>query len=184
MNTRLAAFLLVCSGVNDVVRLSSPTDALAVAVPDLVEVSLPYDFPLVDGYAEMPVRVGQSGIHLEAFVGADPNPDTVQAGEQFLLTVRYVNDEGIVIPDLSSTVDVQVRHAETGDPGVGTLSNTRFEVLQGQRVVPEVYTFAEPIVLVIQDEASNSAITEPVTVLGTTNVEGKTWSKVKENYRW
>jgi len=114
-------------------------------------------------FTEFPVD--ETGVHLEAFVGANTSPDTYQAGEQFVLTVKIVNDAGSVIVDLSSNVDVSVRHASSGDAGRGVLARTGFQVTQGIELVPETYTFAEPIVLEVRDEAGNIARTEAVTIL-------------------
>jgi hypothetical protein len=58
-----------------------------------------------------------------------------------------------------------VQNASTQDPGRGTLLNAEFQLLQGQAVVPETYTFAEPIVLIVRDDLGNSpAATEVITV--------------------
>jgi hypothetical protein len=162
----------------DVIRLSS-TDALA---------QLPSDTPMTDGVATMPVRLStggfqqitaqnlsqsmptsttqvraiSSGFHLEATV----TPTLVQAGEAFTLTVRVTNDAGSVMQEINSFVTVEVQNASTEAPGRGTLANREFQLLQGQRAVQETYTFAEPIVLIIVDDAGNApAVTEPVTVV-------------------
>jgi len=165
-------------GATDMVRITC-TDPLA---------ELPSDAALVDGQVEMVLRLStggyqqitatnldqpampasttqvraiSSGLHLEA----DIAPTTVQAGEAFSLTVRAVNDAGSVIQEINSFVDVVVRNASTQEPGCGTLLNTRFQLLQGQRTVQQTYTCAERIVLVVSDEAGNiPAITDVLDV--------------------
>jgi hypothetical protein len=103
-----------------------------------------------------------SGFHLEAEV----SPTTLQAGEPFNLTVKVTNDAGSVIQEINSSVTVEVQNASTQDPGRGVLLNTEFQLLQGQRTVAETYTFAEPIVLVVRDDAGNvPAVTEVITIL-------------------
>jgi hypothetical protein len=166
-------------GVTDVVHLTS-TDQLA---------QLPNDTPLVDGRADMVVRLATggfqqltvsdvtapsvpgsstqvraitSGFHLEAEV----NPTTARAGEPFTLTVRVTNDAGAVIQEINSFVTIAIQNASTQDPGRGTLLVTQFQLLQGQRSVSETYTFAESIVLIASDDAGNQpAATEPITIL-------------------
>jgi hypothetical protein len=166
-------------GVSDVIRITS-NDALA---------ELPPDEAMVDGVAQMNMRLStggfqqitasnvtqpampasttqvraiSSGFHLEA----DVAPTTVQAGEAFMLTVKVTNDAGSVIQEINSAVTVEVQNASTQDPGSGTLLNTQFQLLQGQRSMSETYTFAEEIVLVVRDDAGNTpAVTEPITVL-------------------
>lgn len=167
------------AGVGDVVRLTS-NDPLA---------ELPPDAPLVDGAAQLNVRLSTggyqqitasnvtqpqilpsttqvraitSGLHLEAVV----TPATVKAGDPFSLTVSVTNDAGAVIQEINTAVTVEVRHATTQEPGRGVLANTSFQLLQGQRTVMQSYTFAEPVVLVVSDEAGNTpALTEVLTVL-------------------
>jgi hypothetical protein len=166
-------------GVTDVVRITS-NDPLA---------ELPPDEAMVDGVAQMSVRLStggfqqitasnvaqpamptsttqvraiSSGFHLEAEVA----PTTVLAGEAFTLTVKVTNDAGSVIQEINSAVTVEVQNASTQDPGRGTLLNTQFQLLQGQRSMSETYTFAEEIVLIVRDDAGNTpAVTEPITVL-------------------
>jgi hypothetical protein len=162
---------------SDVIRLSS-TDGLAV---------LPSDTPMTNGVATMAVRLStggfqqitaqnvtqsmptsttqvraiSSGFHLEAEV----TPTMVQAGEAFTLTVKVTNDAGSVIQEINSFVTIEVQNASTQDPGRGTLLNTEFQLLQGQRAIQETYTFAEPIVLIVRDDAGNApAATEVITV--------------------
>lgn len=167
------------TGVSDMVHLTS-NDPLA---------ELPPDAAMVDGVAQMSVRLStggfqqitasnvtqpampvsttqvraiSSGFHLEAEV----SPTTVQAGEAFTLTVKVTNDAGSVIQEINSSVDVEVQNASTQDPGRGTLLNSQFQLLQGQRAMSETYTYAEQIVLIVRDDAGNTpAVTEPITVL-------------------
>jgi hypothetical protein len=107
------------------------------------------------------VRAISSGFHLEAEV----DPTDVQAGEQFTLTVKVTNDAGSVIQEINSFVTIEIQNASTQEPGRGTLSNTQFQLLQGQRTMPEFYTYAEPIVLIVRDDAGNDpAATEVITV--------------------
>ena len=186
------------TGVSDLVRVISPTDARAYSMPDSVE--LPHDFALVDGHGEMRVRmtsggfqqlmasnvtqpsmppsttqmeVIETGFHLQAFMGPDNQPDTAQAGEQFALTVRLTNDAGSVINEgAASNAFVNVTVFQAGGsgqrlPARGRLDNTRFQLLQGERVMPEFYTFAEPIILEIQHDATEiqPATTERITIV-------------------
>ncbi|UCE03726.1 MAG: hypothetical protein JSW67_05940 [Candidatus Latescibacterota bacterium] len=167
------------SGVTDVVAITS-NDPLA---------QLPPDAAMVDGLADMVIRLStggfqqitasnvsnpgipssttqvraiSSGFHLEAEV----TPTTVQAGEPFTLTVAVTNDAGSVIQEINSSVEIEVQNASTQDPGAGTLSQTQFQLLQGQRSVALTYTFSEPIVLIIRDDAGNEpAVSEVITVL-------------------
>jgi hypothetical protein len=166
------------SGITDVVRITSG-DPLA---------ELPADTALTDGAAALNVRLStggfqqitasnvtqpgmpvsttqvraiSSGFHLEAEV----TPAAVQAGEAFTLTVKVTNDAGSVIQEINSSVTVEVQNASTQAPGQGTLLNTEFQLLQGQRSVQETYTFAESIVLVVRDDAGNTpAVTEVIAV--------------------
>jgi hypothetical protein len=167
------------TGVSDVIRITS-SDPMA---------ELPSDTPLVDGEASMSIRLStggyqqitasnvtqpgmpssttqvrmiSSGFHLEAEV----SPTRVQAGEAFTLTVKITNDAGSVIQEMNSFVTVEVQNASTREPGRGTLLATQFQLLQGQRSVPETYTFAEAIILIVRDDAGNApAITEVVTII-------------------
>jgi hypothetical protein len=108
------------------------------------------------------VRAISSGFHLEAEV----TPTTVQAGEAFALTVKVTNDAGSIIQEINSAVTVEVQNASTQNPGQGTLLNTQFQLLQGQRTMSETYTFVEEIVLIVRDDAGNTpAVTAPITVL-------------------
>jgi FlgD Ig-like domain len=166
-------------GATDLVHVSSG-DPLA---------SLPPDAALVDGRADMIVRLSTggfqqisvndvtqpsktgsttqvraitSGFHLEATVA----PATARAGEPFTLTVRVTNDAGSVIQEVNSFVTIEIQNANDRSAGRGTLLTTQFQLLQGQRAVSETYTFAEPIVLVARDDAGNApGITNPITIL-------------------
>ena len=156
-------------GVSDVVHISS-SDPLA---------TLPRDTAMVDGQAQMSVRLAtggyqqitasdvsqpsraasttqvraiSSGFHLEAAV----SPARVGAGSPFTLTVRVTNDAGSVIQEINSFVNVEVRSSTGPAAGRGTLLTTSFQLLQGQRSVTETYTFAEPIVIVARDDAGNA----------------------------
>jgi hypothetical protein len=165
------------AGVTDVIRITSG-DPLAELPPDTAMINGRTDVSMrlsTGGFQQITaenlsstmatsttqVRAISSGFHLEA----DVAPVAVQAGEAFTLTVSVVNDAGSVIQEINSFVDVEVRNASSQDPGRGTLLNTRFQLLQGTRSVQETYTFAEPIVLIVRDDAGNApGVTEPVTV--------------------
>jgi hypothetical protein len=166
------------AGVSDVVHLTC-TDPLA---------QLPADTPLVDGEADLVARLATggfqqltvsnvtrpaipgsstqvraitSGFHLEA----ELSQSTARAGEPFTLSVRVTNDAGAVIQEINSFVSIEVQNASTQDPGRGVLLVSTFQLLQGQRVIDETYTFAEPIVLIVRDDAGNQpAVTEPITI--------------------
>jgi hypothetical protein len=165
-------------GVSDIVRITC-SDPLA---------ELPPDTPLVDGSAALNIRLStggyqqitvtnvsqptmpssttqvraiSSGLHLEAEVSST----MVQAGEEFMVTVRARNDAGSIIQEINSSVMVEAQNASTREPGQGTLLTTQFQLLQGQRSIVESYTYAEPIVLVISDdEGSEPAVSEVITV--------------------
>jgi hypothetical protein len=157
------------SGVTDVVHLTS-TDAQA---------TLQGDTPMTDGRADLTVRLASGGYQLFTVsdvtqpskagsstqvrgissgfhLVATANPDSAKAGQPFTLTVQVVNDAGSVIQEVNSFITVQVQNASTRAPGRGTLLTTQFQLLQGQRSVSETYTFAEPIVLVVRDDAGNA----------------------------
>ena len=162
-------------GVTDVVHLTSG-DPLA---------QLPPDQAMVDGVAQMSLRLStggfqlisvsdvtnpsksgsttqvraiSSGFHLEAAV----SPSTARAGEPFTLTVKVTNDAGSVIQEINSFVTVQVKNASTQAAGQGTLLTTQFQLLQGQRAVSETYTFVEPIIIIAHDDAGNAPATSNV----------------------
>jgi len=166
------------NGVNDVVRITSG-DPMA---------ELPADTPMENGVAVMTVRLStggfqqitaenvsrpsmpvsttqvraiSSGFHLEAEV----QPTHVQAGESFDLTVKVTNDAGSVIQEINSLVNITVQNASTQEPGRGTLQTTEFQLLQGQRTMTETYTYAEPIVLVISDDAGNAPAASEVIIV-------------------
>ncbi|MDX2473598.1 MAG: hypothetical protein QNL91_07780 [Candidatus Krumholzibacteria bacterium] len=107
------------------------------------------------------VRAISSGLHLEANIAET----AVQAGVPFTLSVDMVNDAGSIIQEINSEVSVTVRNANTQDAGRGALSATSFQLLQGQRSITLTYTFAEPVILEISDEAgSTPALTEALNV--------------------
>jgi hypothetical protein len=162
-------------GVSDVVRITS-NDPLA---------QLPADQAMVDGRAEMVMRLAtggyqqitvsdvtnpsrqggttqvraiSSGFHLEATVA----PSTARAGDNFTLTVRVTNDAGSVIQEINSFVTIEVQNASSRGQGRGSLLTTQFQLLQGQRSVTETYTFAEPIILIARDDAGNAPATTNV----------------------
>jgi hypothetical protein len=159
-------------GVTDVVRLTSD-DPMA---------TLPADQAMVDGRAEMTVRLARggynqitvsdvtnpaktgsstqvraitSGFHLEASI----SPSNARAGEPFTLTVKVTNDAGSVIQEINSFVTLEVQNASTRQPGRGTLLTTQFQLLQGQRTVSQTYTFVEPILIIARDDAGNAPAT-------------------------
>ena len=158
--------------ITDVVRITSG-DPLA---------QLPPDEAMVDGRADMVIRLAAggyqlitvsdvtnssktgsttqvraitSGFHLEATV----TPSSARAGDLFTLTVKVTNDAGSVIQEINSFVTIQVQNASSGAPGRGTLLTSQFQLLQGQRSVSETYTFTEPIVLIAHDDAGNAPAT-------------------------
>jgi hypothetical protein len=159
-------------GVSDVVRLTC----------DDPGATLPADKAMVDGRAELSMRLARggynlitvrdvtnsartgsstqvraisSGFHLEAAI----SPVAARAGEAFTLIVRVTNDAGSVIQEINSFVTLEVQNASTRAGGRGTLLSTQFQLLQGQRAVSETYTFAEPIVVVAHDDAGNAPAT-------------------------
>jgi hypothetical protein len=164
--------------------VSGPTDMIHLTSGDPLA-QLPADQAMVDGVAEMSMRLStggfqqitasnvskptmptsttqvraiSSGFHLEA----DVSPVNVQAGEQFTLTVKVTNDAGSVIQEINSAVTVTVKNANTQAAGKGKLYNTQFQLLQGQRAMAETYTYAEPIILVVTDDAGNAPATTAV----------------------
>jgi hypothetical protein len=163
------------TGVSDMIRITC-NDPLATLPADAVLVDGRGDFSIrlaTGGFQQinatnlsdplMPISTTQvraisSGLHLEAEV----TPVSVQAGEPFNLTVKVTNDAGAVIQEINSFVSVTVQNASTQDPGAGTLLNTQFQLLQGQRTMPETYTYAEDIVLVVTDDAGNNPAITPV----------------------
>jgi hypothetical protein len=165
-------------GVTDIIRITSG-DPLA---------ELPDDAPMEDGRAVMTLRLStggfqqitasnfsqpsmpvsttqvraiSSGFHLEAEV----SPTHVQAGEEFNLTVKVTNDAGSVIQEINSLVTVEVQNASTQEAGRGVLQTTEFQLLQGQRTIAETYTYAEPIVLIISDDAGNDPAASEVIIV-------------------
>ena len=166
------------TGVSDVIHLTS-NDPLA---------ELPADAPMSNGRADMSMRLStggyqqitasnvtqpvmpvsttqvraiSSGFHLEA----ELTPPMVKAGEEFQLTVKVTNDAGSVIQEINSIVNLTVMNASTQDPGRGDLLVTSFQLLQGQRIVTETYTFVEPIVIVATDDMGNDPAATGVLVV-------------------
>jgi hypothetical protein len=167
------------NGVTDLVHLTS-TDPMATLPADSAMVDGRIDLPLrlaTGGYQQISasdasrpsiggsttqVRAISTGFHLQAAV----TPDSALAGQTFTLTVKVVNDAGSVIQEINSFVTVQVQNAGTRAAGRGTLLTSQFQLLQGQRTVSETYSFAEPIVLVVRDDAGNApGITGPIDIL-------------------
>ncbi len=156
-------------GATDVVRITS-NDPLATLPPNTAMVDGRVDLSVrlaTGGFQQItasdvtnPARTGSttqvraisSGFHLEASV----SPATARAGEAFTLLVRVTNDAGSVIQEINSFVTVEVQNATTQAAGRGALLTTQFQLLQGQRAVSETYTFAEPIVMVVRDDAGNA----------------------------
>jgi hypothetical protein len=165
-------------GVTDVMHITSG-DAGATMPPDAA---------MVDGVAQMNVRLAtggfqqisvsdvtqpsktgsttqvraiSTGFHLEATV----TPSAAPAGGDFTLTVKITNDAGSVIQEINSRVTIDVQNASTQAPGRGTLLTSTFQLLQGQRSITEHYSFAEPIVLIAHDDAGNApAVSNVITI--------------------
>jgi hypothetical protein len=163
------------------------TDVVHITCSD-PNATLPPDEAMVDGRAELPMRLAtggfqqitvsdvtnpsrtgsstqvraiSSGFHLEASI----DRAEARAGEVFNLTVKVTNDAGSVIQEINSSVTLEVQEASSRAPGRGTLLTTQFQLLQGQRIIQETYTFAEPIVIVATDDAGNlPAVTNPITI--------------------
>jgi hypothetical protein len=87
---------------------------------------------------------------------ASVSPSSALAGQAFTLAVRVTNDAGSVIREINSLVTVEVQNASTRAPGRGTLLTTQFQLLQGQRSITETYSFAEPVVFIVRDDAGNA----------------------------
>jgi hypothetical protein len=102
-----------------------------------------------------------SGFHLVATT----SPATARAGEPFTLTVSVTNDAGSVIQEINSQVTLTVLNATTRAAGRGALLPAQFQLLQGQRSVSATYSFAEPIVIVAQDDAGNAPATSNAIVI-------------------
>jgi hypothetical protein len=98
------------------------------------------------------VRAISSGFHLEA----STLESTVRAGDAFRLWVRVTNDAGSVIKEVNSFATIEVQNATTRAVGRGTLAQTEFHLTGGQDTIPETYTYAEPIVLIVRDDAGNA----------------------------
>jgi hypothetical protein len=155
-----------------------PTDVVHIACGDPLA-EIPPDQALVNGRAEMPLRLStggfqtvtvsdvtnptktgssiqvraiSSGFHLVA----SATPSTVRAGDLFTLTVQVQNDAGAVIQEINSSVTIEVQNANTQLPGRGTLSTPEFQLLGGQRSISQTYTASEPIILIAHDNAGNA----------------------------
>lgn len=165
-------------GVSDVMHVTSG-DAGATMPPDAA---------MVDGVAQMNVRLAtggfqqisvsdvtqpsktgsttqvraiSTGFHLEATV----TPSAAPAGGDFTLTVKITNDAGSVIQEINSRVTIDVQNASSQAPGRGTLLTSTLQLLQGQRSITETYSFAEPIVLIAYDDAGNApAVSNVITI--------------------
>ena len=150
------------SGVSDQIGVDC-TDPMAV---------VPASFSLVDGFAEVQIKLSSSGYQLLTLtnlsnpemetahtqmraiesgfhIEAEVHPATVTAGDPFTLSVRIVNDAGAVMTDVNGEVEVAVVNSVTQNPGEGELLATSFQVLQGVRSISQTYTRSEPIVLVV-----------------------------------
>jgi hypothetical protein len=157
------------AGPTDMVRITS-TDPLA---------ELPADQAMVDGRVELPIRLSTGGyqtIQVEDLTNpskiggftevraissgfhlvAETQPTEVKAGDQFTLTVRVTNDAGALIQEVNSAITVEVLNSTSDEPGRGTLLTPQFELQGGERSVPQMYTAAEPIILVVSDDEGSS----------------------------
>jgi hypothetical protein len=76
--------------------------------------------------------------------------------------VQVTNDAGSVIQEINSFVTLEVKQASSLTAGHGSLLTSQFQLLQGQRVLSESYSFAEPIVIVAHDDAGNAPATSNV----------------------
>jgi hypothetical protein len=167
--------------------VTGPTDIVHITCADPLS-QVPADQAMVNGRADMPLRLAtggfqrvtvsdvsnpsrtgsstqvraiSSGFHLVASV----DPPTARAGDLFTLTVKVTNDAGAVISEINSSVTIDVQHASSHATGRGTLSTPQFQLLGGQRSISEMYTYAEPIVLVARDDAGNApATSNPITI--------------------
>lgn len=112
--------------------------------------------------AQTQIRAINSGFHLEVAL----NPERVVAGHEFTLSVSVTNDAGAVMQEFNGRVLVQALNASTGQPGIGQLSTSTFQLQQGRRTISQTYTGAEPIVLVVSDELGNEpGVTNPIHVV-------------------
>ena len=162
-------------GATDVVHITSG-DPLATLPPNQAMVNGTVDLPVrlaTGGFQQISVtdvtnagktgsttqvRAISTGFHLQA----DITPSTAKAGEPFTLTVKVTNDAGSVIQEINSFVTVIVKNAGSQAAGRGTLLNTQFQLLQGQRSISETYTFVEPIIIEAHDDAGNAPATSNV----------------------
>jgi hypothetical protein len=164
--------------------VTGPTDVVHVTCGDPLA-QVPPDQAMVNGRAEMPLRLAtggfqqvtvsdvtnpartgsatevraiSSGFHLEASV----TPSTARAGDFFTLTVKVTNDGGAVISEINSFVTIEVQNASGNAAGRGTLLTPQFQLIAGQRSVSQTYTFSEPIVMIARDDAGNAPATSNV----------------------
>jgi hypothetical protein len=161
--------------------VAGPTEVVHITCEDALA-QVPADQALVNGRAEMPLRLAaggyqqvtvsdvsdpsktgsatqvraiSSGFHLVASV----TPATVQAGAPFTLTVKVTNDAGAVISEINSSVTIEVQDANSHTLRPGTLSTPKFQLLGGQRSITETFTTSGSIVLVARDDAGNAPAT-------------------------
>lgn len=165
-------------------------------VDDLIELictdtlaDLPQTFSLVDGEAEVVIRLStagyqlmtlnnlsnpevqpahtqvraiESGFHIEAEI----HPAEVVAGQPFTLSVRVVNDAGALMQAINSFANVVALNATTEEPGQGDLLVAGFQFHQGVRSMTQTYTRSEPIVLMVTSEmGEDPGLTNVLTVV-------------------
>ncbi len=161
--------------------VTGPTDVVHITCADPLA-QVPADQALLNGRADMPIRLSTGGfqqigvsdvtnpsrpgsstqvraISTGLHLVASATPATAVAGQPFTLTVKVVNAAGAVISEINSTVTIEVQNAVSHALGRGTLSTPTFQLLGGQRSIPETYTAAEPIVLIAHDDAGNTPAT-------------------------
>lgn len=167
------------TGIHDEIQLVC-TDLLA---------EVPGSFSLLDGAAEVPIRLStagwqlmtltnlsspvvpvahtqmraiESGFHIEAEI----HPAVVIAGQPFTLSVRVVNDAGAVMQDVNGFAEVAVINSLTQEPGTGELLVPSFQFTQGVRSIQQTYTRNEHIVLRVTSQLGEGAgMTGVLTVL-------------------
>src|SRR5947207_1984272 len=106
-----------------------------------------------------PARRSRSAVARSRVCSSSPRATTARAGDPFTLNVSVTNDAGSVIQEINSLVTLTVLNATTRAPGQGGLLPAQIQLLQGQRSVSATYTFAEPIVIVANDDAGNAPAT-------------------------
>ena len=157
-----------------------------VGIYDLIELvctdplaDVPETFSLVDGQAEILVRLSTAGYQLMTLnnlgnpevppahtqmraiesgfhIRAEIHPEQVVAGHPFTLSVRVVNDAGAVMQDINGFADVVALNAVTQEPGQGELLDASFQFYQGVRSITQTYTKSEPIVLVVTSQLGDA----------------------------